>query len=194
MPDEPTVPELVERARAGDHAAWDLLVGRYAPLVWAVCRRHRLSDADADDVGATVWLRLVERLNTIREPAALAGWIATTARNECLQLLRATRRQVPVDAIEIPDDDGPPPDSWLLAQERAIALRTAFRGLPQRCRQLLTLLFREPPVPYLEISAEVGIPVGGIGPTRLRCLARLRRSPALLSFGEGSAVAVKWSS
>lgn len=196
MTDHAPVSELVERATAGDQAAWDLIVERFAPLVWAVCRRHRLGGADADDVGATVWLRLVERLNTIREPAALAGWIATTARNECLQLLRSKRKQVPVDAMELPDDEAPLPDSWLLAQERSIALRAAFRGLSDRCRQLLTLLFGEPPVPYVEISAEAGIPIGGIGPTRKRCLDQLRHSPALVSFGEGRGPTVEkqWSS
>jgi len=97
MRDDPTVVDLVERAREGQRVAWDQLVQRYAPLVWSVCRRYDLSSQDTEDVGAAVWLRLVERLGTIREPAALPGWIATTTRNECLYLLRGRRRQIPVD-------------------------------------------------------------------------------------------------
>src|SRR3954469_14249707 len=95
MRDDPTLMSLVERARAGEQVAWDALVTRYAPLVYGICRRYRLQDADTEDAGAAVWLRLVERLDTIREPAALPGWITTTTRNECLRVLRSQRRTVP---------------------------------------------------------------------------------------------------
>lgn len=179
MRDDPTVVELVAMAAGGDQAAWDRIVERYAPLVWAVCRRHRLSDADSEDVGATVWLRLVERLDTIRQPAALPGWIAATARNECLGLLRSRKRQVPVEEFSFADEQTPASDEWLLTQERHIALRAAFRELPDRCQGLLSLLFGDPPTPYAKIAASVGIPVGSIGPSRMRCLGLLRRSDAL---------------
>jgi RNA polymerase sigma factor (sigma-70 family) len=185
MRDDPTVVTLVERAGRGDQAAWDQIVERYAPLVWSMCRRFRLADADADDVGATVWLRLVERLDTIAEPAALPGWIATTTRNECLRVLRARTRQVPLDGgAEIPDRTTAPSDEWLLTEERRIALRAAFDGLSERCRRLLSLLFTDPPVPYVKIAELAGIPVGGIGPSRMRCLRSLRRSEALLPFDD----------
>ena len=88
MRDDPAVIALVKRARDGDSRAWDQLVERYAPLVWSVCRRYRLSPADCDDVGAGVWLRLVEGLPSLREPAALPGWVATVTRRECLRFLR----------------------------------------------------------------------------------------------------------
>src|ERR1700750_3097968 len=97
MPEPLEVDELVRAARAGDAAAWDALVDRYLPLVTAVIRRLRLSAADADDVNQTVWLRLVEHLDTLREPKALPGWLATTARNEGLRAIRRRGRDLPVD-------------------------------------------------------------------------------------------------
>jgi RNA polymerase sigma factor (sigma-70 family) len=177
--------DLVARARRGDQAAWDEIVTRFMPLVWAMCSRHNLSGADADDVNATVWLRLVEHLNTLREPAALPGWLATTTRNECLHLLRAKKKQVSVDDID-PPDDRPELDAWLLAQERQAALRTAFRQLSERCQRLLGLLFAEDSVRYATISATVGVPVGSIGPNRMRCLETLRRNPVLAPYRDGS--------
>jgi RNA polymerase sigma factor (sigma-70 family) len=177
------VVELVVRARDGEQEAWDEMVERYAPLVCGICQRYGLARADADDVGASVWLRLVERLDTIREPAALPGWLATTTRHECLRVIRARKREVPVeDDQRLVGDAEPAADAWLLKQERLIALRMAFAGLPDRCRHLLTLLFAEPVTPYDEISARLEIPVGTIGPTRQRCLAKLRTSPALAAL------------
>jgi RNA polymerase sigma factor (sigma-70 family) len=177
MADDGSVPALVARARAGDQTAWDRIVELHAPLVRAVCVRHRLSDADIDDVAATVWLRLVERLGTIRDPAALPGWLATTTRNECLQLLRGRKRNVPMagDDMDGPDD-AVPADDWLVREERFIALRQAFTQLSEKCQRLLSLLFTEPPLPYTEISAVLGMAVGGIGPNRMRCLEMLRRT------------------
>lgn len=174
------VVDLVERARDGDQTAWDQIVQRYAPLVWSLCQRYHLARADADDVGACVWLRLVEKLDTIREPAALPGWLATTTRRECLRLLQAKNRELPTeDHQRLVDDANPAADAWLLEQERLIALRLAYADLSERCRQLLKLLFADPVTPYDEISAVLGMPVGAIGPTRQRCLGKLRASPVL---------------
>jgi RNA polymerase sigma factor (sigma-70 family) len=180
--DDPSVVALVARAKEGDPSAWDELVERYAPLVWSICRRHRLGGPEADDVGQSVWLRLVEQLDTLREPAALPGWLATTTRRECLRVTRvAGRRQTverPLD-VEPPGDDDVLIDQELIKAERRAALRVAFAQLPLACRRLLTLLMQEPPLPYAEISSRLGTPIGSIGPNRARCLARLRRSPAL---------------
>ena len=184
MRDDPTVVALVGRARDGDRRAWDEIVARYATLVWSVCRRYGVSGSDAEDVGASVWLRLVERLGSIREPAALPGWIATTTRRECLQALRTGRRQVPVQDDEFPDAEGAASDEWLLEQERHIALRLAFAGLSERCRRLLSMLFADPPAQYAEIADTLGMTVGGIGPTRMRCLERLRDRPELVALRE----------
>ncbi len=187
MRDDPTVIALVTRAREGDKEAWDAIVERYAPLVWSMCARHRLFGADADDVGATVWLRLVERLDSLRDAAALGGWLATTARNECLQLLRSQQRTVQTDGDLLPELTQEASDELVLKQERHIALRAAFAGLSDRCRALLSLLFADPPAPYADISARLAIPVGGIGPTRQRCLATLRAHPVMVALDDGPA-------
>lgn len=184
MRDDPTVVDLVVRARAGDREAWDGIVARYAPLVWSVCRRYRLTGADADDVGANTWLRLVEHLRTLREPAALPGWLAMTTQRECLQWLRRANRVVPTDDDHLVVDTAitDESDRWLVQEERRIALRDAFDGLSDRCRQLVELLFAEPPTPYTEVCRRLGVAVGAVGPMRQRCLQRIRRSPALAAL------------
>lgn len=178
-----SITSLVLAARAGDPTAWDALVERFLPLVTALIARHRLTRADADDVNQTVWLRLVEHLGDLREPAALPGFIATTTRNECLRALRAHQRSMPVDPQAASPLDRPAeaPDVEvdLLREERHHALREALRELPAPRRDLLTLLVTDPPIPYAEISRRLGIPIGSIGPTRSRALAQLRSSPAL---------------
>ena len=191
MRNDPVIVDLVRRARAGDQGAWDEIVERFAPLVWAICMRHRLSSADADDVGQTLWLGLLEHLGTLREPAALPGWIATTTRRECLKVHDdARRRQVPVDPAATDDrylgadPTAVPVDEGLLVEERRAAVRTAFAALAPQCRRLLALLVSDPPLPYVQIAEILGVPVGGLGPTRARCLEKLRRSQALAAFLE----------
>jgi RNA polymerase sigma factor (sigma-70 family) len=168
---------LLSAARAGDQRAWDALVERYTGLLWAVARGYRLDRADAGDVVQLTWLRLVERLDTITEPERLGGWLTTTMRRECLQLFRRRReRPAPVDdwLASVPDP-GPPVDAEVLLAERGAALWRAFRTLSERCQQLLRVLMATPPPSYAEVSAALGMPVGGIGPARQRCLAALRR-------------------
>src|ERR1700722_17281095 len=181
MHDDPT--DLVTRARNGEKQAWDQLVDRYATLMWSICRRYRLGRADAEDVGQSVWMRLVGQLGSIRDPAALPGWLATTTRRECGRVLRAARRpcNAPQEraAETITDEHPRPAEQDLLAAERHAALREAFGQLPPGCQQLLALLTADPPVSYAEISARLGIPAGSIGPTRRRCLDKLRRHPAI---------------
>jgi RNA polymerase sigma factor (sigma-70 family) len=184
--DDLVVTDLVTRARDGDTQAWDALVERYAPLIWSICRRYRLGGADAEDIAQAVWLRLVDQLDNIRDPAAIAGWLATTTRRECCRALRAARRpQVawPVpDAETIADEQAETAEQELLAAERHAALRDAFADLTPCCQQLLALLAADPPVQYAEISARLGIPVGSIGPSRGRCLDKLRRHPAIAAL------------
>jgi RNA polymerase sigma factor (sigma-70 family) len=179
VPDGASVTALVARAAAGDPSAWAEIVERYTPLLWAICRRYGLSDASAQDVGATVWLRLVERLGALREPAALPGWLATTTRNECLSVLRKGARQVPTEHDDMVLDDEPDTEHWLLLQERYVTLRQAFADLGERCKALLRLVFADPPIPYADIADRMGMPVGSVGPTRGRCLDTLRRHPTI---------------
>jgi len=186
MRDDPAVTDLVARARNGDKQAWDALVERYAPLIWSICRRHQLGASDAADVSQSVWVRLVDQLDRIREPEALPGWLATTTRRECRRVVRAARESRPVayllDVENLPDQLARPADQGLLEAERHAALRQAFRALDPFSRQLVALLIQDPPVPYTEISARLGIPVGSIGPSRARCLQKLRRHPAIAAL------------
>ena len=183
--DAPVIIELVARARTGDKQAWDTLVERYAPLIWSICCRHRLG-ADAEDIGQSVWLQLVGQLDRIRDPAALPGWLATTTRRECLRLLSVARGPradgYVMDAEAVPDEQVRTAGEELLAAERHAALREAFRDLPPCGQRLMLLLIEDPPVPYAEISARLGIPMGSIGPTRRRCLDKLRRHPAIVAL------------
>lgn len=179
---------LATRARNGDKQAWDVLIERYAPLIWSICRRYRLSGADADDAAQNVWLLLVDHLDDIRDPAALPGWLATTTRRECGRVLRATQDPLAasfvLDAGTVPDEQAATADQELLAAERHAALREAFADLPPGCQQLLTLLIAPGPVPYTQISTRLGIAAGGIRPTRHRCLDKLHRHPAIAALIE----------
>ncbi len=192
MSDDDSVATLVLAAAAGSSAAWESLVDRFAALVWSICMRYKLSPHDASDVCQNVWLRLAERLDTIRQPAALAGWLATTTRRECLATFRSHRSEVPnAMEIEIADDvERTDPARNVLLFELHDALLAALGELSDSGRALLLLLMEDPPRPYREISKQLGIPVGSIGPTRARCLDRLRQSPALAAFRPADGTAV----
>ena len=184
--DEDTVPDLVARALEGDPASWDRLVERFTPLVLSIVRRNRLPDAEAQDVVQTVWLRLVEHLGAVREPRALPGWIATTTRNECHHVTGGHRPvlSADLDARGGPDDGAPGSDRGLLEGERHEALLAALAELPDRQRALLLLLIEDPPLPYEEIGRRLGMPIGSIGPTRARAIARIRSHGAVRALLE----------
>ncbi len=166
---------LVSRALDGDEAAWSAIVDRFSGLVWATARAHRLSGADAADVVQFTWLRLVEHLDRVNDPERLGGWLATTARRESLRVLRlGGRHQLTgeIESFEVPD--GLDVDEAVLTGERDSALWQAFARLSERCQALLRLLVAATEPSYQEVSAALGIPIGAIGPTRMRCLATLR--------------------
>jgi RNA polymerase sigma factor (sigma-70 family) len=173
----PDVAELVRNAASGDRAAWEGLVGQYERLIWSITRDFRLIESDAGDVAQVTWLRLLEHIGGIQQPQRVGSWLAATARHECLRSLAAHKRVVlgheddALDEMAAPD---PAPDEGLLAAERAREVRDALSCLPRRWQQLLQLLMADPPVSYAEISSQLGLPVGSIGPTRARCLAKLR--------------------
>jgi RNA polymerase sigma factor (sigma-70 family) len=177
---------LVSAAAEGDQGAWNEIVDRYTPLVVSVIYKHRLRPADAADVNQTLWLRLVEQIGRLREPEALPGWIMTTTRNECLRVLRVQQRThlydplTESDALESAEDVEVEAD--LLAVERRQALRDGFAELTEQCKRLLTKLMTDPPPSYQVVSEELAMPVGSIGPTRIRCLQKLRKTPAVSAF------------
>lgn len=191
MRDTRCVTDLVTRARKGDQQAWNAIVERYASLIWSICRHHRLSDADAQDVGQSVWLQLVSHLDAVRDPAALPGWLATTTRRECRRVVGAERGPHTsgylLDAESMPDEKTRTAEQELLTAERHAALLEAFTCLGPSCQRLMAMLLQDPPVPYAEISATLGIPVSSIGPTRGRCLDKMRRYPAIAALIDAEA-------
>jgi RNA polymerase sigma factor (sigma-70 family) len=186
--DDPSVIALVTRAAAGDQHAWDEIVERYVTLVWSVCMRYRLSRDDSDEVNQNVWLQLVKAIGSLREPAALPGWLLKTTHHECLAVLRVAAKH---GHAELPPDERLPPalsagmiDDQLLAAERDAALRAALGELSPRDRELLSLLMCDPPLSYKEISAKMGIAVGSIGSMRKRALEQLGKSRHLKGIAE----------
>ena len=185
--------QLVRGAVGGDEVAWRGLVTRFSGLVWAIARAHRLGNADAADVFQTTWLRLAEHIGRIEHPDRVGAWIATAARRECLQSLRSSAKVVLTDDAErldlTPAGGNPTEDAVLAAEQekedadRAAALWRAFSRLPSRCRELLRVLMASPPPSYAEVAAALGLPLGSIGPTRARCLARLREEMAGIKNG-----------
>jgi RNA polymerase sigma factor (sigma-70 family) len=171
----PEVGQLVRRAAAGDEGAWNGLVDRFNGLVWAVARAHRLPSADAADVVQTTWLRAVERLDRVNQPERVGAWLATIARNESLRALSQGSRQRPAGTellLEVADDARV--DAALLEEERDAALWQAFERLDERCQALLRVLVADPAPSYQEVAAALDMPIGSIGPTRGRCLEKLR--------------------
>jgi len=177
--DSVTTAELLAAAAEGDRDAWAAIVDRFERLLWSVARSFRYDDATTADVVQTVWLRLAEHCRRIREPDRLASWLATTCRNECLSAARRRNREAPnarvSDLVESQERG-----QLASLDERSIDHETyremlrAFARLPENCQQLLRLLCTDPPLDYQTISDLTGRPIGSIGPSRQRCLAKLR--------------------
>ena len=177
--------QLAARCAQGEAAAWRVLVQRYQRLVYAVARRGGLDEHGAADVFQTVFTRLLEALPRIEQPDRLQAWIVTTAKREVFLLIKRGRRTESMtgtpDAQGESDewdvaDEAPLPEEMLGELQQLHALRLGLDRLDKRCRDLLELLFvdDEDRLPYEEISARLGMPAGSIGPTRSRCLGKLR--------------------
>ena len=167
----------VRRAATGDLQAWNRLIDQYSKLIWSITANFKLAESDAADVVQTTWMRLIEHIDRIEQPARVGSWLASTARNECLRHVAARKRIVLVHEdgeLDSADRHGPEVDEALLASERAQYVRDAMAHLPPQWRRLMELLMADPPASYSEISDQLGLPIGSIGPTRGRCLAKLR--------------------
>jgi RNA polymerase sigma factor (sigma-70 family) len=184
VPDEHTgLDELVARAQAGDALAWHEIVLRFDGSLRRVVRAHDLDAPTCRDMVQQTWMTAVAQLGAVRSADALGGWLRTIARRECRRMVARRRKELAQQQkfgtdsengeLEIRSDEPTPEDEALVAERRAL-LRAAWRNIPARDRALLTLLMDEPRRPYVEISRRTGLPVGSIGPTRARCLARLR--------------------
>jgi RNA polymerase sigma factor (sigma-70 family) len=183
--DEGSVRRLVGEAASGDPGAWDQLVDGFSGLVWSVVRGYGLYGAEAADISQTVWLRFVEHLSRIREPERAGAWLATTARHECLRVLRRRGRNVVM--ADVPEDLGgaadADPGAVVTAAEDHALLMAALEAVSAPCQALLRLLIADPPLSYDDISGVLDMPKGSIGPTRQRCLNRLRAAMTTLSGG-----------
>ena len=179
-PVDPDLAALARSGAAGDAVALERLVVRFERALRAVTRSYRLSSWDADDVIQSTWLQFMEHGHGLREPAALSGWLMTTARRLSLrQLQRHVREQL----VEDPTGDmagvHAEPERELVAAERREALRGALAELPDRHRNLMGMLVTSPELSYEEVGRRLAMPIGSIGPTRARALDRLRRSSRL---------------
>ena len=179
---QPSDEELVRACQRGDEQAWEQLVERYQRLVYAVPRRAGLDQEAAADIFQRVFVKLLEHIDRIEQPARIQAWLVTTARRETWQLgkrERITAGHVSIDAtvdeepsLAIADDTDGPDEQFLLLEEQH-SVRLAIASLGERCRVLLTLLFYHPETPpYSEIAATLQIREGSIGPTRARCLQK----------------------
>jgi RNA polymerase sigma factor (sigma-70 family) len=175
---ESTTTDLLFAARSGDRSAWEQIIRRYSRLVRSIAAEFRLQESDAADVAQNTWLRLLAYGGTIRDPEKLGSWLATTARREASALLRRSRPEVASESA----GDGvaagdPSPEDVVLAAETAAGVRRAAGELNDRQRLLVNALFYQSPViSYDEVSRRTGLPVGSIGPTRIRTLKRLHRT------------------
>ena len=157
--------------------AWERLVDQFSRLVWSITADYRLLESDAADVTQTTWLRLLEHIDRIEYPERVGSWLAATARNECLRSLAGRKRVVLAhddEILMVGAGASPEVDERILANERDQVVRDAVSHLPRRWQRLIELLMADPPASYADISSELDLPVGSIGPTRGRCLARLR--------------------
>jgi RNA polymerase sigma factor (sigma-70 family) len=176
---------LAEAAREGSEEAIGQLVTEFSPLMWQIARAAGLHSGDAEDVVQTVWLRLLGHLQGIRTPAALAAWLATTTRREAWRVRSADRRRLPVDQdwmTAIPDP-APGAEELVITGDQQRELWQALSQLDERCQELLRIVAFVPRVDYDVIAAELDMPRGSIGPTRGRCLAKLRALLAATAEG-----------
>ncbi len=176
--------DLVQRCRVGDQRAWDELIARYGRLVYSIARRHRLGSAECDDVSQATWMRLVQRIDTIRTPESVGDWLATVARNESLRILTRDRRAVPMAepldsraglvGLVDPHD----PEALAMQADDLRQVAAAVATLTPQHRELLRLVLLDPPPSYAEIAERLCMPVSSVGPTRTRCLRKLRAALA----------------
>lgn len=172
---------LVEACREGDAGAWDALVARYERLVYTIPFRYGLPQSEADDVFQSVWAALLKHLPTLKEPDRIGAWLVTTARRACWDRRRGAEheRTHSVDPTDLPEPDAwfenVSPEEIVARHDEHRALHRALRQLGERCRRLLHYLYNDPAqLPYADIAVRLNMAVGSIGPTRARCLEKLR--------------------
>lgn len=162
--------------------AWQLIVERHVQLVWKVVRCFGLPTEASEEAYQSTWLRAIERLDTLRDPASFPGWLASIARREALGVIRARSRIIPSGGLPEQMAEDPPPGERIQRDEVRSAVREGFTCLPQACQDLLRLLTTDPPVAYREVERLLDMAHGSIGPTRQRCLEKLRKTPTMAAY------------
>ena len=185
---EATHGELLVRAAGNDQSAWNELVDRFGQMVWSVARSFGLDDPTAKDVAQTVWLKLVENCDRIKEPERLPGWLVTTCKREAIRVSRLRNRAIPTEFEYDVVDESPPLESLLIEDEERRTVVAAFQKLSEGCRQLLRLLTIEPPLSYDEIAEATGRPIGSLGPTRARCIENLKSAMSGIRTSGGGSI------
>jgi RNA polymerase sigma factor (sigma-70 family) len=167
---------LVERIRGGDQQAWNQLIDRHGGRVWTVARSQGLDRERASDVVQTVWLNLLHGIDRIRQPDAIVAWLTTSARREAIRVDRMSKRALLVgdERFDREPATGAALDDGAVARQDGAIVRQAIEQLGGRCAELLRLLYSNDELSYQEIGELLDMPVGSIGPTRARCLDRLR--------------------
>jgi RNA polymerase sigma factor (sigma-70 family) len=177
---EPSDEALILACRRGDASAWEALVERYQRLIYTISRRAGLDEEQSADVFQRVFVALLEHLERIETPALIRSWLVTTTRHEAWRFGRRERgvqllMGETTDLVETLADDTVLPEELMIRLEEQHQVRTAVAALEDRCHRLLVLLFYRPDVPsYTEVAAELGMSEGSVGPTRARCLRKLR--------------------
>ena len=171
-----SVADLLLWISDGDPAAWDEIIRRYGTLVATTVRSFRLQEADALDAMQMTWLRLTENTHRVQFPERLGGWLATTARRECLHILRQGKRgpHLTDGTLETVSEPSAGPEQRVIDAHTTRKLRQLIDELPPRQRTLIQMLFTDEPCSYATITRITEIPLGGIGPTRARALRQLR--------------------
>ncbi len=171
-----TDPELIAMCLGGDGLAWEALIMRYRRLIYSVPARFMFPSADASDVFQAVCLKLIEHLHQLKDESKLSAWLITTTTRQCIHLKALKVREVTTDEdFEEPAAPGDNIEELRILTEQEQTVREAVNQLPQRCRSLIELLYFDPKsLSYEEISIQSGMPVPSIGPTRARCLEKLK--------------------
>jgi RNA polymerase sigma factor (sigma-70 family) len=171
---EPSDAELLVAARSGQATAWNALVKRHTGRLWAIARSNGLDRDEAFDVVQATWLELFNSADRIRDPQAIAGWLNRVASHEAIRRSKRARRMQPVEEVRMRETNE---DEFtgILRREDIALIRRHFAQLDESCRQLLSLLFADQPLQYREVSELLERPIGWVGPTRDRCLEKLRR-------------------
>ncbi len=178
---------IVRAAASGDRRAWEVLIGRFGPILHRVVNGYRLRHADVDDVVQATWESAFTHIADLRDPQAVGGWLCIIARREALRSLSRQRREIVVEDASVSlEPDEATPERSLVDKERARIVSDAVERLPAHQRILVATLLHDSESSYSEVAQKLGVPIGSIGPTRGRALAHLRRDPELTSWSRSS--------